>query len=304
MIYHIAIRLPDDLDAFRAAARRLLAAQAVPADVTFSSGTDTSLFSDPLPDEHRTTAVPRSFVTLATSVACHRDPQRWSLLYQALWRIDNGEHKLLEQTADPLTNRLHRMAAIVRRDQHRMTAFVRFRSLPDDEGEQFIAFYQPQHLVLRRTASFFIDRFAGMRFSILTPDLTLHWDRETAHFAPGMSREDAPPDDAVEDWWRRYYAAIFNPARANPGLTQRHMPKKFWRDLPEAQAIPDLVSNAAARTDRMLRPPAKPALRPAQSLPNPCFPRKPGTTQQASADWSATHRPRSESQDTPARRPP
>ncbi len=252
MIYHITISRPDDLDEFRSAARRLLAAQAVPADVSWTDNSEAPLLGDPLPDEQKATAVPRSFVTLATSVACHRDPHRWSMLYQALWRIDQGERTLLEQTANPLTHCLHRMAAIVRRDQHRMTAFVRFRSLHDENGEQFIAFYQPQHRVLRITAPFFIDRFASMRFSILTPDLTMHWDRKAAHFTPGLSRQDAPPDDAVEDWWRRYYAAVFNPARSNPGLTQRHMPKRFWRDLPEATTIQDLISSAGARTERML----------------------------------------------------
>jgi len=92
-----------------------------------------------------------------------------------------------------------------------------------------------------------------MRFSILTPDLTLHWDRHGERFTPGLRRQDAPSEDAIEAWWRDYYAAIFNPARVNPRLMHSHMPKQFWRDLPETRSIPDLIKTARARTERMIR---------------------------------------------------
>lgn len=252
MIYSVGIRQPDDLDEFRCVARRLLAAGVRPADVAWSSGAHGSLFQEPLPAGAKVTTVPRSFVALASAVGCHRDEQRWPLLYEALWRLDRGEHALLEQASDPLMHRLRGMAAAVKHDQHRMTAFVRFRMVPDAEGELYIAWYEPRHRILRRSATFFIDRFANMRFSILTPDLTLHWDRHAERFAPGLRRQDARSEDAVEDWWRRYYGAVFNPARANARLMQRHMPKHFWRDLPEATIIPQLIEEAGGRTDRLI----------------------------------------------------
>jgi DNA polymerase len=137
-----------------------------------------------------------------------------------------------------------------------MTAFVRFRSMPSvdpaDEDEHFIAWYEPQHHVLRRASGFFIDRFASMRFSILTPDLTLHWDRTEARFAPGLRREDAVSVDAVEEWWCRYYASIFNPARINAPLMRSHMPRRFWHNLPEAAVVLDLIEQARSRTSRMI----------------------------------------------------
>ena len=253
MIYSVTIKQPDDLDEFRRAARRLLAAGAGPADVAWSGDERGSLFGDALPSDEKITPVPRSFVTLAGAVICHRDEQRWNLLYEALWRIDSGEAALTQVASDPLMHRLHRMAAAVKHDQHRMTAFVRFRMVPDPSGDRFVAWYQPQHRVLRRAAGFFIDRFAATRFSILTPDLTLHWDRNVERFGPGLRREDAASEDAVEQWWREYYAAVFNPARTNVDLMRRHMPKRFWRDLPEAKIIEALIGAAGARTNRMIR---------------------------------------------------
>lgn len=253
MIYSIRMLQPDDLDAFRLAARRLLAAQIAPADVVWTDATGETLFPDVPSDQEKVALVPRCFVLLAEKVACHRDEARWPLLYQLLWRLTHGERTVMDQAADRLVQRLRHMASAVRRDQHRMTAFLRFRVVDDEDGSCCVAWYEPQHRSLRGTSLFFINRFASLRFSILTPDLALHWNRQTATFGPGLNRWDAPPPDAMEDWWRRYYRATFNPARSNPRLMQGHMPKRFWRNLPEAVAIPDLVSEAGARTDRMIR---------------------------------------------------
>ncbi|HQT79622.1 MAG TPA: TIGR03915 family putative DNA repair protein, partial [Rhodopila sp.] len=238
------IAQPDDLAAFRTYARRLLAAKANPATVIWTDISHGNLFDEAVGEAERVAPVPRSFVSLAEAVACHRNRDRWSLLYQAFWRLAHGERLLLRNEADPLVHRLNRMATAVRHDQHRMTAFVRFRAVTDGDEVYYAAWYEPQHYVLRRTACFFIDRFAAMRFSILTPDLSLHWDRQESHFGPGMTRTESEPPDAVEEGWKRYYAATFNPARSNPDLMARHMPRRFWRNLPEAASIHDLVTDA------------------------------------------------------------
>ena len=245
---------PDDFAAFRTHARRLLAACADPATVIWSDKAGETLFDTLAGEQQQVATVPRAFVTLAESVACHRDPVRWPLLYQALWRITHQQRALLENAADPLTHRLNRMAAAVRHDQHRMTAFVRFRTIQDGDAEHYVAWYEPQHYVLRRTAPFFINRFASICFSILTPDLTLHWDLRECRFGSGVSKAGADSPDAMEEGWKRYYAATFNPARNNPDLMARHMPRRFWRNLPEAESIQDLVTGADGRTRRMIDP--------------------------------------------------
>jgi DNA polymerase len=249
-MYCVRVEPPDTLDGFREAARRLLAAGAEPDAVIWS---DATLFAAHPPDGGDAPLVPRVFITLAETVACHRDEARWPLLYQALWRLNHGERALLDQPSDPLVHRLQRMATAVRHDAHRMTAFLRFREVGAAGEDHFVAWYEPRHRVLRRCASFFLDRFAALRFSILTPDLTLHWDRNAASFAPGLTREDAAREDVVEAWWHRYYAATFNPARLNQRLLRQHIPSHFRRDLPEARLIATLAREAGARTARMIR---------------------------------------------------
>ncbi|WP_343717878.1 UdgX family uracil-DNA binding protein, partial [Inquilinus sp.] len=166
----------------------------------------------------------------------------------------------------PLARRMERMAGAVDRDEHRMTAFLRFRRIEAEDGERFVAWFEPEHHILRRAAPFFIGRFAAMRWSILTPDGSLHWDGTGLAIGPAMRRADAPDEDALEDAWGRYYAATFNPARANPAMMQAEMPKRYWRNLPEAALIPDLLDGAAARTRAMI---AATAEAPRKAIPAP-----------------------------------
>ena len=42
-----------------------------------------------------------------------------------------------------------RMAKAVRRDIHKMHAFVRFRRLEAEDGERFVAWFEPEHHILR-----------------------------------------------------------------------------------------------------------------------------------------------------------
>jgi DNA polymerase len=94
-----------------------------------------------------------------------------------------------------------------------------------------------------------------MRWSILTPQGALHWDGKELTFSAGVSKADAPTGDALEDWWRTYYRATFNPARANLDAMRAEMPKKYWRNLPEAELIPGLLAEAESRTRHMVASP-------------------------------------------------
>ncbi len=197
--------------------------------------------------------VPREFVDLARRVACHRDPQRWTLLYRTLFRLTHGEGHLLHIAVDPDIYLLTQMDKAVRRDVHKMRAFVRFRTVTAEDGETwYVAWFEPAHHIVEMNAPFFTDRFASMRWSILTPDRCAHWDGSTIHFTAGLTRADAPDADAIEPLWRQYYANIFNPARVKLHAMQAEMPKRYWKNLPEAELIPALIRQAPGRVETML----------------------------------------------------
>jgi probable DNA metabolism protein len=199
--------------------------------------------------------VPRAFLELAAPVSLHRSPERFALLYRLLWRLGR-EPDLLRIASDPDVARARDYAKAVERAAHKMKAFVRFRQVATEGPETFAAWFEPAHRVAERTAPFFVRRFAGMRFSILTPDVCLHWDGEALAFTPGADPADAPAEDGLEGYWRTYYASIFNPARLKVAAMTREMPKRYWRNLPEARLIADLVESAESRTAAMVSQPA------------------------------------------------
>jgi uracil-DNA glycosylase len=229
-----------------------------------------------VPTSHR---VPRHFLDIARRVACHRDPKRWALLYRTLFRLTHSEPHLLEVTVDPDVHRLTQMDQAIRHDVHKMRAFVRFRAVTDDDGGPwYVAWFEPAHHVVEWNAPFFVDRFANMRWSILTPDRCAHWDGKNIHFSAGLPRTDAPDGDAVEALWRQYYAHIFNPARVKIQAMQAEMPKRYWKNLPEAELIPALIRKAPARVETMI------ARSKSQSLPDAAWrPAKPPQTRDLEA---------------------
>jgi uracil-DNA glycosylase len=244
----------EDFDGWRDAARSLAGATVPPGEVSWRVGAEAGdLFGGdpPPPATGPAFSVPRAFITLATSVISHSDPERFSLLYAMLLRL-RAQPRALEDGADPTVQRLERMAKAVRRDIHKMRAFLRFREATDEQGTRYVAWFEPEHHIVRANAGFFVRRFASMRWSILTPELSLHWDGETLTEGPGAARADAPGGDPVETVWKTYYASIFNPARVKVGAMLKEMPKKYWKNMPETALVGELIAGAQAREANMV----------------------------------------------------
>ncbi|WP_165325198.1 UdgX family uracil-DNA binding protein [Rhizorhabdus phycosphaerae] len=251
-MYRILLPRPDDVAAWRDAARQAALANIAASDLLWDvEGAGQDLFgasSSPLPPASPGAfAISRHFLRLVDDVVPHRDPERFSLLYRMLLRLLEQPGALADE-ADPLRRRLDLLAKEVRRDIHKMRAFVRFREL----GERFVAWFEPDHHIVRVNAGFFVRRFSTMRWSILTPDLSIHWDGSSLAEGPGAIRADAPDGDPVEALWKGYYASIFNPARLKVGAMLKEMPRKYWANMPETALIPELIAGARARETRMV----------------------------------------------------
>ncbi|MFC7536476.1 UdgX family uracil-DNA binding protein [Sphingomonas sp. GCM10030256] len=251
----ITVSGADDFEGWRESARNLADAGVEPARVVWTvEGSDGDLFAGeaPKPDLAPSFSVPRPFVDLAKAVVCHSDPERFALLYALLWKLRTNR-QALEDRADPLVDRLERLAKEVRRDAHKMHAFVRFREVAEEDGgTRFIAWFEPDHHIVRREAGFFVRRFANMRWSILTPELSIHWDGEVVTEGPGAIRADAPDGDPLEETWKTYYASIFNPARLKVKAMTKEMPRKYWRNMPETSLVAPLIAGARARELEMI----------------------------------------------------
>lgn len=261
-----------DFGQWRDRARALLSARTGPdavswtteheaGDDLFAASPDNIAVTAGAPDMRIT--VPAAFIALAENVVCHRRPARFALLYRLLWRLQQERH-LLEIRSDADVSEAMAMEKSVRRDSHKMKAFVRFREVEGVAGEgrrRFAAWFEPDHFIVGRTAGFFRRRFADMDWVIMTPHGSSAWDGQT------LSVSDAPCekpqlDDLTEKLWRTYYASIFNPARLKVKAMQSEMPKKYWKNLPEAGLIPQLIAGAGNNVAQMIvREPTLPPVR-------------------------------------------
>lgn len=244
-----------DFDGWRRAARALRAEGVPPEGVVWTVEYD--LFADGAASAAQAQGagprftVPQPFIDLAERVVLNRSNERFALLYKLLWRLER-EPGLIDNPADPDLTRARDMAKGVSRAAHKMKAFVRFRLVEGVEPEAYMAWFEPAHRVTEAVAPFFARRFTGMTWSILTPDACVAWDGEALKVSAGADPADAPREDAQEELWRTYYASIFNPARLNPRMMQQEMPKRYWRNLPEARLIPELIESAQRRTAQMV----------------------------------------------------
>ena len=263
MTYHIDLPRIGTADAWRDAARALASNSVPPEQVSWSiQGAPRGLFEAsaelPAPKPFTTS---RAFVTLANSVVWHSDPQRFGLLYAMLWRLQ-ASPRLISDRADPALARLRQMEKAVHRCQHKMKAFVRFREVPSPtSGRSFAAWFEPTHHTIEPTAQFFRRRFADMDWCIASPDVTVRAIDGKLSFTLDEPRPNLPPD-TNEALWTTYYCNIFNPARLKVDAMTSEMPKKYWKNLPEAAAIPGLIASAEARARDMAL--AAPTIAPAR----------------------------------------
>lgn len=204
-------------------------------------------------DQAKPFRVPREFLSLAETVGYHRDESRWNLLYRTLWRIVNEQAQLLKITTDDDVLQLAKMEKEVRRDAHKMKAFVRFRKIIRDGEEYFIAWHRPDHNIVRKVAPFFSRRFKAMNWTILTPNESVVWNQNELVYGDGVPRSEAPSGDELEDLWKTYYAHIFNPARIKIKMMKSEMPVRHWPTLPETEIIADLLADAPRRVEKMIR---------------------------------------------------
>ena len=249
------VRLASEIDVagWREAARSLRGQGVAPDTVIWTVDGEGDLFADPeplAPPAPGGFTVSREFLELVEAVVLHRSAERFALLYRLLWRMA-AEPNLLRIATDPDVARANDFARQVSKAVHKMKAFVRFRTVGADP-EAYAAWFEPAHRVTEAVAPFFAKRFANMIWSILTPDVCIHWNGAQLAVTPGADPADAPGEDALEDYWRTYYASIFNPARLKVDAMTKEMPKRYWRNLPEARLIPELIAAAEGRTNLMV----------------------------------------------------
>lgn len=244
-----------NFEAWRAEARELILKNVPPSESAWTSSDEPNLdlFSSvkivPTQISRSQFKVPAEFIECASYAFAFRSDDQAGFLYRILWRLLHGEPNLLKISIDPDTQEFESRYRLVKRDIHKMKAFVRFREFND----RFIAWHAPDHLIVRLAAPFFAERFSGMNWSILTSDECVHWDQKNLTFSEGVSRSAAPDSDSAEDLWLTYYRSIFNPARIKWNAMTKEMPIRHWKTLPETAVIQELLRTSPERLQKFYR---------------------------------------------------
>ena len=129
------------------------------------------------------------------------------------------------------------------REKHRMEAFVRFQKTQDG---LFYSMIEPDHNVLPLISKHFSSRYADQRWLIYDGKRKygLYYDLETVaeveiNFseAAGRGADVAAVYDAEEgayqQLWQQYFKSVNIEARKNTKLHIQHMPRRYWKYLPE-----------------------------------------------------------------------
>ncbi len=283
-VYEVVLSSETDSNGWRKAARKACASGIAPGQLVWRvPGQAEALNLIPyasLPEValERTMRINKALLKEIDTALLHSDPNRFDLAYRLIWR-SQAEPKIHQNPADPDVKKLYQLTKNIRRDIHKMHAFVRFRKIGENDGrEQFVAWFEPEHHITAAVAPFFRNRFAGMDWLILTPECSIGWDGKNLSYGPGGNKSDVPGEDSIEDDWRSYYANIFNPARVKVQAMKSEMPMKYWRNLPEASLIPGLLKQAETKTARMIDQ----ARDPQTEFPISAAPRSPGRVLPAS----------------------
>ena len=131
----------------------------------------------------------------------------------------------------------------VKREAHRMEAFVRFKLTKD---QLYYALIEPDHNVLPLITGHFKGRYADQRWLIydLKRKYGIYYDLQTVttveldfNAAINSSRYIAEISDEREeffqDLWRRYFSSVNIEARKNIKLQVKEMPKRYWKHMTE-----------------------------------------------------------------------
>ncbi len=256
------VHFEPDFESWREEARSALQAGTMPGELIWMSTEDSQERLPGLENSRGAASgkpaaqasgfnIPRRFFDLAYNTSAHSDPTRWNLLYRVLWRLTHEAPHLLDISIDPDIALLQRLDSQVRKDIHKMEAFVRFRKVEQDGEDHYIAWHRPDHAILKLAAPFFARRFASMKWTILTPDASAHWDGTRLEFGLGVPARLAPQSDELEALWLQYYESVYNPARLKIRAMKKEMPVRHWKTLPESRLIAEMIRGTPARLQAM-----------------------------------------------------
>ncbi len=132
----------------------------------------------------------------------------------------------------------------VHRERHRMEAFVRFQLTKDG---LYYALVEPDYNVLPLLINHFKNRYADQRWLIYDSKRKcgIYYDLHEVEMVEIVFSDEVKQNGSrttfdeeetlYQSLWKTYFGSVNIKARKNTKLHIQHMPKRYWKHLPEKQ---------------------------------------------------------------------
>ncbi|MDN3547948.1 TIGR03915 family putative DNA repair protein [Mucilaginibacter aquaedulcis] len=156
--------------------------------------------------------------------------------------VFDSDQNIEEDYGNKYVMRLSEIIKMIRRERHRMEAFVRFQKLKD---EIFYSAIEPDFNVLPLLIKHFKNRYADQKWIIydIKRSYGIYYDlHDTQYISLDFSETNKPgnviaafsEDEGIyQHLWKNYFNSVNITSRKNTRLHLRHIPKRYWRHLTE-----------------------------------------------------------------------
>lgn len=168
-----------------------------------------------------------------------------NLLFSLIKRAFTEKKDPKNDFGDPNILKVSQLVKNVRREKHRMEAFVRFRLTKDG---WYFASIEPDFNVLPLIISHFKNRYADQKWMIydLKRNYGVFYDLKKTElmnldFEHYRNFWDTPQEFFAQEeldfqsLWKEYFKSTNIESRKNMKLHVRHVPKRYWKYLSEKQ---------------------------------------------------------------------
>jgi probable DNA metabolism protein len=156
--------------------------------------------------------------------------------------VFDSDQNIEEDYGNKYVMRLSEIIKMVRREKHRMEAFVRFQKLKD---ETFYSAVEPDFNVLPLLIRHFKSRYADQKWIIydIKRGYGIYYDLHDTQYislnfadvknAGNVITAFSEDESIYQHLWKNYFTSVNIVARKNTKLHLRHIPKRYWRHLTE-----------------------------------------------------------------------
>ena len=171
-------------------------------------------------------------------------PQTDEMLFRYICKVFDQPKGIFTNFADDDILEVKKVAHLVSREAEHVRQFVRFQKAGDNT---YFAPISPKFNCLPLSLHYFKDRFADQKWMIydtkrgygfyydLHTVVEINLPNDPMNGSELDEKLMAADEKQFQILWRGYFKALTIKERINPKVQRQHMPRRFWKYLPEMQ---------------------------------------------------------------------